>query len=194
MHEFNGDIPTAEQLTEEAIYVEQEVIREAVGCQDQTFAAYGGLLFVTFGQGYSIERISVSKARIEELEASLVMVYTGAMRNAHLMAEKQIQAMPGNSSLLTEMADMAKRGRTILINDRNRLSDIGYLLNETWNLKKQLCEGIANTEIDAVYGKGLECGAIGGKLLGAGGGGFILFFVHPNKRRSFEEKMKSVCI
>jgi len=194
LHEFNGDIPTASQLADEAIHIEQNVIKEAVGCQDQTFAAHGGLLFVTFNSVRTVERLSISKSRLEELEGSFVMVYTGIMRNAHLMAEKQIQAVANNSALLTEMSAIARRGRSVLMNEGERLSDIGYMLHETWMLKRQLCEGIANTEIDHLYQKGMDCGAIGGKLLGAGGGGFILFFVHPNKRVEFERRIESPCI
>lgn len=194
MREFYGDIPTAHQLAGDAIHIEQEVIKEAVGCQDQTFAAHGGLLFITFDQGRRVERIQIAKSRLEEMEASLVMVYTGAMRDAHVMAGKQIESVSNNYALLSEMSAIAKRGRAILVNDGHRLCDLGYLLDETWKLKRQLCEGIANSEIDQLYQKGLDCGAIGGKLLGAGGGGFILFFVHPNKRVEFERKMGGLCI
>jgi len=194
LHEFNGDIPDAKQLTDEAIHIEQNVIKEAVGCQDQTFAAHGGLLFIDFNHQRTVERVSISKSRLEEMEASFVMVYTGIMRNAHVMAEKQIGAVSNNSALLTEMASIARRGKAILVNDGHRLCDLGYMLHDTWLLKRQLCEGIANSEIDQLYHKGMDCGAIGGKLLGAGGGGFILFYVHPNKRVEFEKKIAATCI
>ena len=194
MHEFNGFIPPAERLTDDAIHIEQNVINEAVGCQDQTFAAHGGVLFVSFNEERKVERLTVSKARLEELESSLVMVYTGNMRSAHPMAEKQIQAVPQNTSYLSTMSDLAWRGRTILVNEGIRLSEIGYLLNEMWQLKRKLCEGVTSPEIDALYQRGMDCGAIGGKLLGAGGGGFVLFFVHPNKRAEFERNIGSICI
>ena len=176
-------------LAEEATFVEQSVIGEAVGCQDQVFAAHGGLRLVEFrADGISLRSLELRAERLEELQASLVLVYSGAMRDAHAMAARQIAEIPAKGAVLGRMAEMAREGADLLASPRPLL-EIGYLLREAWALKRELCADVATPGVDAIYTRGLACGAVGGKLLGAGGGGFLLFYVPLARRREFEAKI-----
>ena len=173
------------RLSDDAIAIEQDVIHEAVGCQDQILAAHGGLKYVTFSAaGRTVQTLDLRPSRLAELEASFVLAYTGTMRDAHAMAARQVEQIPAHPHTLTRMGDMAREGTEILLNG-HPLADIGAMLNDAWTLKRSLAAEVSNDEIDALYQRGRSLGAIGGKLLGAGGGGFILFFVPPEGRAQF---------
>lgn len=186
-------------LAREATHVERNVIGETVGYQDQVFAAHGGFLFLEFNHDdtVTVRSVALPGKRREELEASLVLVYTGTMRDAHVMAAQQIKEIKKNGLRLrlAELADLAREAfYTTLKVPGVSLSQVGYRLNDAWQIKRRLCEGITDSNIDALYEHGLRCGALGGKLLGAGGGGFMLFFVPPEHRTQFEEKIGATCV
>ena len=169
------------QLVDAAIMLERDVIKEAVGCQDQIFAAHGGLKFLTFSDiGRTVRTLDLPGHIVRELEQRLVLVHTGTMRDAHEMAAKQIALIEDgfNTAVLTRLAEIAHEGLELLLEgtDRERLR-LGQLLHEGWELKKRLHPEISSKAIDQLYLRGLDLGATGGKLLGAGGGGFMLFFV-----------------
>ncbi len=187
---FDLSRTTGLNLASEAISFERHVIPETVGFQDQIFAAVGGINFITFDRsGSCIQRLHLSRERIEELEQSLILVYTGSMRDAHSMAEKQIAAIPRNQSAVADLVKMAREGKEILENPKQSLIHLGQLLDEAWRTKILLCPEVTNPVIDLLYSRGMECGAAGGKLLGAGAGGFILFFVPPEKREEFKAQI-----
>ena len=178
---------TTKRLAKDAIYLEQQVIKEAVGCQDQIFAASGGLHFIAFPRhaDWFSEELRLSTERLTELEQSLALVYTGAMRDAHEMAARQIREFDKHQDELFQLKHLAATTKHALLNERASLSFLGPLLNETWRLKRSLCSGLTTPNIDALHEHGLRCGATGGKLLGAGGGGFMLFCVPPQRRAEF---------
>ena len=182
-------------LASEAISFERHMIPETVGFQDQIFAAVGGLNYITFNKTESaVQQLKLPPERLRELEQSLVLVYAGGMRDAHVMAEKQVVAIPNNDTTLERMLWLAQEAKTVLLNENKPLCAIGQMLDATWQLKRALCNGIASPEVDALYHKGLRLGAIGGKLLGAGGGGFMLFFVPPERDCEFERGIGSLCV
>ena len=174
----HGSLPTEgpHELAREAIAFERHMIPEAVGFQDQIFAAMGGINYITFGTAFEVQRIEMPLARIIELEQSLVLVYCGTMRDTHAMAEKQIEAIPRNGTYLRALSESATLAREGLLG-AEPLSAIGEMLHEAWLLKRQLHPEISSPAIDALYARGRAAGAIGGKLVGAGGGGFMLFYV-----------------
>ena len=181
-------------LAREAIAFEKFFLREAVGCQDQLFAALGGALHVQFGSAESIiNQIEILDPRLAELEASLVLVYSGTMRDAAPLAARQAKAAPSNARALGALRDLAAEGAAVLRGD-DSLDQIGELLNNAWYHKRGLCSDITSPAIDAFYSRGMWLGATGGKLLGAGGGGFMLFFVPQAKRDTFEAGIGAPCV
>ena len=182
----NGTAPTPLTLAREAIAFEISRIGETVGFQDQLFAALGGMRFARFGRnGSDISKpLELSPARLSELESSLVLVYTGTMRDAHAMAAKQIERTPQNKYLLKTLAQFARDAHKLLSQNRP-LSFFGALLNSAWSIKRELHPEISSPGIDALYWRGLALGALGGKLLGAGGGGFMAFWIPPSRRARF---------
>lgn len=182
-------------LASEAISFERHIIPETVGFQDQIFAAVGGLNFISFDvSGSRVHRINLPIERLLELEQSLVLVYSGNMRDAHLMAQRQVMEIPRKTRELTNLMELALVGRDVLLNSKLPLSSIGSMLHAAWKSKTALCPEVTTPAIDALYERGRACGALGGKLLGAGGGGFLLFFVPPERRASFELKIGTSCV
>lgn len=183
-------------LAAEAIHLEQQVIRETVGCQDQVFAAYGGLNLITFSRSTprTVTPLKLDVKRLEELERSLMLVYSGTMRDAHVMAAKQVAQINSKMTTLVKMVGMAHVGANILADPKRSLTEIGDMLNEAWRLKCELCPEVTSPAIHALYRKGLSLGALGGKLLGAGGGGFLLFFVPPDHQDRFVRGIEAPCV
>ncbi|MCP4351331.1 MAG: kinase [Desulfobacterales bacterium] len=179
---FTGKMVSKNDLAESAIYVEQEMIKENVGSQDQTMAAFGGLNLVRFnsGNGQHIQStpLCICPGRIEEFQNHLMLFFTGFVRNASDIAGDQIRQTPKKKRELSEMGAMVSEATKIL-SQGNDLDDFGKLLHENWLLKRSLTDKISSSAIDAMYETALRAGALGGKILGAGGGGFILFFVKP---------------
>jgi D-glycero-alpha-D-manno-heptose-7-phosphate kinase len=181
-------------LAAEAIHVEQDLLGEAVGAQDQVSAAYGGFNRINFHQDGSIEvkRMLAPHDRLTELEQHLALYFTGFSRTASEVAQEQIRATPHKQQELKTMLEFVDEAEEIVANPRRPLHDFGRLLNESWQIKRTLTQKISNASIDEIYEAGLGAGAIGGKLLGAGNGGFMLFFVPPEKRQALRERLKKL--
>jgi len=180
LHAFRGEFRTPAELAREAIHVEREILREAVGCQDQVLAAFGGFNLVEFSRDeqFVVRRVPVPGPRLAEFERHLFIVFTGIKRSAPEVASQQLRRIPENVSTLAAMHAMVEHAWDILTGGSN-LEQFGILLHEAWIAKRSLDGGVSNPTIDGLYERGRAAGAIGGKLLGAGGGGFILFFVPP---------------
>lgn len=191
---LKGIMPPKERLANEAIYVEQQMCHENVGCQDQTLAAYGGFNFIEFGGNnhLQVRNVTIPEDTLKRLQGHLMLYFTGFSRNASEIAKHQIDNIPKKQRELTTMYDMAFQALDIL--NQGNLEEFGKLLYESWKIKRDLSTKISTSHIDKIYDTALRAGAIGGKLLGAGGGGFILFFVPPAKQKKFKEKFKKLLL
>ncbi len=184
-------------LASEAIHVEQELLREAVGAQDQVSAAYGGFNRINFDTDGSIEvrRMLASPNRLAELEQHLALYFTGFSRFASEIAQEQLKMTPHKKQELDTMLQFVDEAEAIIASPDRPLNEFGRLLNESWKIKRTLTHKISNASIDEIYDAGLSAGALGGKLLGAGGGGFMLFFVPPERREALRTRLqKLLCI
>lgn len=184
-------------LASDAIHVEQELLQEAVGAQDQVSAAYGGFNRINFHTDGSLEvkRVLTSPSRLTELEQHLALYFTGFARTASEIAQEQIRMTPQRKQELGAMLQLVDEGEAILASAGRSLDEFGRLLHEGWQIKRSLTQKITNASIDEIYEAGLSAGALGGKLLGAGGGGFMLFFVPPERRQALRERLKKLlCI
>jgi len=181
-------------LATEAIYVEQKLLREAVGSQDQVSAAYGGFNRINFHANGTIEvkRTLTSPERLGELERHLALYFTGFSRTASEIAQEQINLTPQRLTELGLMLQMVDEGEAILTNSNRPLDEFGKLLHEAWQIKRKLTGSITSPIIDEIYETGISAGAQGGKLLGAGGGGFMLFFVTPERRQELRDRLKKL--
>lgn len=191
LYGLRGEIKTKRQLALDAIHVEQNMIKESVGSQDQTAAAFGGLNKIEFGgvNEITVYPITIGRDRMKELESHLMMFFTGFSRTASEIAAEQIKKTPQKTSELTAMRQMVDEAVGILHGGKD-LNDFGKLLHESWQIKRGLSTKISNSAIDQIYNTGLKAGALGGKLLGAGGGGFMLFFAPPEKHKKIKDKLK----
>jgi D-glycero-alpha-D-manno-heptose-7-phosphate kinase len=181
-------------LASEAIHVEQELLREAVGAQDQVSAAYGGFNRINFDRDGSIEvrRILTSQHRLAELEQYLALYFTGFSRFASEIAQEQLKTTPQKQQELHTMLQFVDEAEAIIANPSRSLDEFGRLLHESWQIKRSLTQKISNASIDEIYEAGRSAGALGGKLLGAGGGGFMLFFVPPDRREALRTRLKEL--
>lgn len=193
LHSFKGEFLRPHELAYEAIHVERHILGEHVGCQDQVLAAYGGFNVVEFRteRDITVQRLPVRPERLAEFESHLFLVFTGIKRRASDVVAKQLARVEENKAVLHRMRAMVFEGAKILT-DRRPLREFGELLHEAWLAKRSLDGGVSNGEIDEIYEQGLRAGAWGGKLLGAGGGGFMLFFappeVHPRLEQMFADR------
>ncbi|MGA2865442.1 MAG: GHMP kinase [Verrucomicrobiota bacterium] len=190
LHSFKGEFLRPQELACEAIYVERHLLHENVGCQDQVLAAFGGFNLVEFRteNDFVVNRVPLSPRRLAELERHLFLVFTGIKRKASEVVAPQLQRLPQNTPALRAMRAMVYDGHDILTSDRP-WRQFGELLHRAWEAKRTLDGGVSNAEINETYERGRQAGAWGGKLLGAGGGGFLLFFApeeaHPKLRETF---------
>ncbi|WP_347275121.1 hypothetical protein [Candidatus Kuenenia sp.] len=174
----------------EAIYIEQEIIKEHVGSQDQIAVAFGGFNKITFSGQHNIEvnPITLSKTRFQLFQNHLMLFFTGFSRLASEIEEEKIKQISNKKSELSSLHNMVEEAINIL-NEEGDIVDFGRLLHEGWKLKKALSDKVSTIHIDDIYETGIKNGAIGGKLLGAGGGGFMLFFVKPDNRNKLRQAL-----
>jgi D-glycero-alpha-D-manno-heptose-7-phosphate kinase len=174
--------------------VEQELLQEAVGVQDQVIAAYGGFNRTDFRTDSAIEvkPVLTPPGRLEELEQHLALYFTGFARTASDVAQEQIRMTPQRQRELKLMFELVNEAEAILSGPRRSLDEFGRLLHETWQIKRSLTQTISNSNIDDIYELGRSAGALGGKLLGAGGGGFMLFFVPRERRSELRQRLKNL--
>lgn len=191
LYALKGYIISEGQLAKEAIYIEREVLKENVGSQDQVAVAYGGFNKIIFNKDdeFRVEPITVKKERIQQLQDHLMLIFTGFSRYASDIAKEQIKNTPNKKKELSIMQQMVDEAIDILNDDRDIL-EFGKLLNEAWQIKKSLSDKISNSVVDEIYDRVLRGGALGGKLLGAGGGGFMLLFVPPERQQKIREALK----
>lgn len=185
LYALKHEMPTKRDLAIHAIHIEQDKIGESVGSQDQTAAAFGGLNRIEFGGSHEILvcPMILHPEKLKLLQQSLMLFFTGFPRTASDLAKEQIQQIPEKTANLHLMMDLVDEAGRILQGKGDNLDDFGRLLHEQWRVKQGMSSKISNTEIDAIYQAGIAAGAIGGKLLGAGGGGFMMFFVNPDKQQ-----------
>jgi D-glycero-alpha-D-manno-heptose-7-phosphate kinase len=179
LYTLQSKMITKKALALEAIYIEQKIIGESVGSQDQTAAAFGGFNNINFAQkGIEVTPVLSSESRIYELHSHMLLFFTGFSRVASEISKEQINLLDKNISQLDDIRDSVNEGLKI-INSNSSISDLGKLIGEQWKIKRTLTNKISSESIDSIYDIGIKNGAYGGKLLGAGGGGFILFIADP---------------
>lgn len=190
---LRGQMTSQQELAMTAIHIEQDLIKETVGSQDQVAAAYGGLNHIEFKRDGDIvvNPVIVNPKRLDELSDHLLLFYTGIMRTASDVADSFVHDLTAKHELLHRMNDMVGKGIDIL-SDGGDICRFGDLLNETWQAKKQLGDKIANPIVDDLYTRARQVGALGGKLTGAGGGGFLLLFAPPEKHNAIRKELKEL--
>jgi len=194
LYALKGVMPTKAKLTKEAIHIEQKMCKENVGCQDQALAAHGGLNFIEFGgeEHLQVRRVTIPEQRIRNLEKHLMLYFTGFSRTASSIAAHQIKNIPKKEKELTTMYQLVQHAMDLLCG--NKLADFGKLLDENWKLKRKLSPKVSTSQVDDIYETAQKAGAIGGKLLGAGGGGFVLLFAPPSAQKKIKEKLKKLLL
>jgi len=191
LYALKGVMPTKRQLALDAIHIEQEMIKENVGSQDQTSAAFGGFNRIDFSgkNDIQVQPITIEPQMLKQLQDHLMLVFTGFSRNASEIAGEQIKNTSSKKTSLNEMVRMVDDAISIL-NGKGDLSDFGKLLHECWQLKRSLTDRISTPAVEEIYSAARDAGAIGGKLLGAGGGGFMLLFARPEDQPGIKEKLE----
>lgn len=181
---LKGKYADKKQLADDAIYLERVLCNEAGGWQDQIAASFGGLNKITFfGDDYQVDRVIISPERKKMLNDNLMLFFTGFTRFSSEIQQSTGAVIKDKTTQLREMLALVEEAESVLTNKERDLDDFGRLLDETWKLKRQTGSKISTGSIDELYARAIKAGALGGKLLGAGGGGFLLFYVQPEKRR-----------
>ena len=181
-------------LAKQAIYIEQEFLKENVGSQDQILAAFGGFNRIDFNadDSFNITPVVINKDLICKLQDHMLLFFTGLSRYASDIAKDKIANIKNNFRELTQMNEMVNEGLSILHRPSDAIKDLGTLLHESWKLKRSLSTKVSTPQIDQIYETGINAGAIGGKILGAGGGGFILFFAAPENHNKIRDRLKNL--
>lgn len=181
------------QLADEAIYLERVLCNESGGIQDQIAAAFGGLNLISFGaDGYEVRPVDISKDRKDELNDRLMLFFTGFSRFSSDIQQGTVKALKDKYAELKEMTELTFEAERLLRNEDANLNEFGRMLDHTWKLKRGISNGISTGSIDDMYAAGIKAGALGGKLLGAGGGGFLLFYAEPDRQEAVREAMKEL--
>jgi D-glycero-alpha-D-manno-heptose-7-phosphate kinase len=185
LYALRGEMRTKMELARESIHVEQELVGEVVGSQDQVMAAFGGLKYVQFhtDRRIDVDPVPLATGRLAELQAHLMLFYTGVPRTAADVARSYVANIETRRRQLKALRGLVEEGIDLLVSGAD-LRAFGELLHEAWKIKRGLSDKVTNPSLDALYDKARSAGAIGGKLTGAGGGGFLLLFVPPEKRAS----------
>ena len=190
----DGKMISKEELARNAIHVEQELIGESVGSQDQISATYGGFNRIQFNRNgsFDITPVILSAARRSELSDHLMLCFTGVSRIASEVAKTKIANIKNRQTELTRMGEMVDQAIDILQDDQRPIEDFGRLLDSSWQQKRRLSEQVSSPEIDALYAEAMSAGAIGGKILGAGGGGFLLLFAKPEHQAAIRQRLSAL--
>jgi len=190
LYALKGQMPSKRQLAMEGIHVEQELLKETVGSQDQVSAAYGGFNHIQFfpNGDISVTPITIETERLRELNSSFILLYTGIKRTASTIADTYIQNIDDSKRQLRIMKDLVDESISIL-NSNQDMTAFGELLHEAWQAKRSLSPQVTNSDVDELYAEAKAAGAIGGKLVGAGGGGFMLLFVPPSKQKAVRDRL-----
>lgn len=190
LYGLKGYMPTKQQLMEESIHIEQNMIGETVGSQDQATAAFGGINHIQFLQNgeISVRPLIMTAERIHELNSNLMLFYTGIKRTAANVASSYVVDISSKKRQLRIIKDMVDESMTIL-NSGAELVQFGKLMHESWEAKRSLSSTVSNEDVDQLYEAARKAGAVGGKITGAGGGGFLLLFVPPEKQKTVRESL-----
>lgn len=193
LYALGGRMVGKRRLASNAIYVEQDVVGESVGSQDQVAAAFGGLNRIEFNgkENFFVQPVTLNQRRITELQNHLMLFFTGFSRTASEIATEQIQNTDSKGAELKRMQEMVDEAVEIL-NSNADIEGFGELLDESWRLKRSLSSRVSTDTIDSMYEEALKAGAIGGKLCGAGGGGFLLLFVPPRRQRHVRKALETL--
>ena len=190
---LKGKYADKKKLADEAIYLERELCQEAGGWQDQIAAAYGGLNRINFNaDGYEVCPVIISPERKKRLNNNLLMFFTGFTRFSSDVQKQNAIGKADKVMQLKEMLSLVDDAERLLADRDSDLDEFGRLLDHTWKLKRQTGSAVSTSNIDNLYEKGMKAGALGGKLLGAGGGGFIVFYVQPEKQESVKLAMEDL--
>jgi len=178
------------QLATESIHLEQEILKETVGSQDQVCAAYGGLNRVNFlsNGDFAVQPMTLSRERLEELNSHLMLFYTGIKRTASEVASSYAASMSERAALLAKMHEYVDQS-CVILNSTQGLDAFGELLHQAWLAKRALSDKVSNPHVDGLYDDARAAGAVSGKLLGAGGGGFVLLFVPPARQAAVRQRL-----
>ncbi len=191
LFQYTGRAVDAQELAELACEIEIKILHKPIGVQDQYIASYGGVQFLQFGKsGVKAERINLAEEKLDDLKNYLMVFFTGRTRQAETILQEQKDNIAKKNKVLRQMAALAKEGKRVL--EQGQMERLGRLLDEGWQLKKQLASKISDPEIDAMYTAVKRAGAIGGKISGAGGGGFLTLFVPTNKRDKVRQALKGL--
>ncbi len=193
LHALQGQLPSKKELAQEAITVEQVRLQETVGSQDQICAAFGGLNHITFlpNGEFSVRPITLRRDRLDQLNEHLMLFYTGIKRTASHVAQTYVNGINGRRRQLRIMKDLVDEGVETL-HGNGDLTAFGELLDEAWRAKASLSDHVSNSAIDDIYTTARAHGAVGGKLMGAGGGGFMVFFVPPARQTELRQALKGL--
>jgi D-glycero-alpha-D-manno-heptose-7-phosphate kinase len=191
---LEGRLISKEELAREALHIEQCVLREPVGSQDQISAAFGGFNRIEFRQDGSFDvcPIILPADRQRELQQNLMLFFSGISRYSSEVAQTKVDNLKNRSSELTAIHAMVDQGIGILRDPETPIAEFGQLLHEAWMLKRRLSDRVSTARIDDIYETARRAGAIGGKIMGAGGGGFIVFFVPPDRQTAVTEALKEL--
>ena len=188
LYHFQGVTPTPALLAREACEIEIETLGKPIGVQDQYLAAYGGLRFLSFGpDGVSVELVEPPRSTLDDLDNMLMLFFTGRTRQAASTLTEQKSNIELRTDTLQRMAQQAVTARKLI--DTGAVEDLGRLLHEGWTAKRQLASEISSPELDSIYERALAAGALGGKISGAGGGGFFLLCVPSDRRQTVRQAL-----
>ena len=192
LYGLKGKMLSKQQLTMESIHIEQEVLQETVGSQDQTAAAHGGLNHIIFSPNgeISVKPLTLSAARMCQLESHLMLFYTGIRRTASDVAQSYVENIDEKKELMSALTKMVNEGISILYSDRD-ITEFGKLLHKAWQVKRAFSGKVSNAHVDEMYNRAILAGALGGKILGAGGGGFMMLFVPPDLQKQVRDKLSN---
>lgn len=194
LYALTGKMISKKQLAHDAIRIEQDLIKENVGSQDQAATAFGGFNRIDFGgsEKLNVMPIILKPEKLESFQNHLMLFFTGFSRRASDIAKEQIKQTPSKGNELSAMKAMVDEAIDILCSETRNIEDFGKLLDKSWKIKKSLTNLISTSQIDEIYEKAIKAGAIGGKLCGAGGGGFILFFAPLAAQPKIKEALKDL--
>jgi D-glycero-alpha-D-manno-heptose-7-phosphate kinase len=194
LHAYRGRMASKQELAQQAVHIEQNVIGESVGSQDQMWAAYGGLNRIDFRPdgGIDVSPLIILPERRAQLENSLMLYFTGFSRIASDIEKDKIATLDQRKAQLHTLRAMVDEAAAILGSPNSPLDQVGQLLHEGWMLKRELSQAVSNKKIDELYEAALSAGALGGKLLGAGGGGFLLLYAPPEAQAGVRERLKDL--
>lgn len=194
LYALRGQMLDKKTLANHTINLEQNVMQENVGSQDQISAVYGGFNYIEFhrNDSFDVSPVIIPKERQSELSSHLMLCFTGVSRIASEIAKSKVANLKNRESELKQMRAMVDEALSILKTSGQPIDDFGKLLDESWKLKRSLSDKVSTQEIDEIYETAIQNGATGGKILGAGGGGFILFFAKPENQQKIREKLKKL--